>query len=183
MNLSRDNSIYPLVIYKGWQCLVRPVLYPDGNPGLVLEDIDDGSPVATCTVNLPTQTPKKILNMFKGCFAVQPYEDFRTKYGSDTTGSSDIDSEFFVFIKDYSENEGMLDTLLKANIIEHFKYYVDDEEGCPIDALEYADGSFYANSGYIDEIPFVRVCHNELKEQFKKLYNVRVNETRVPVLT
>ena len=163
MNLFRDNSTYPLVIYKGWQCLVRPVLYPDGNPGLVLEDMHDGSKVATCTVNLPEELFWQI-EMLKDCFPSQPYEVFRTKHGSDTTGSSDIDSEFFVFIKDYSENEGMLDTLLKASVIEHFRYFTG-LEGHPITVLE-----THTSSGYVDEIPFMRICHDELKEQFKKLY-------------
>jgi len=146
MNLSKDNSIYPLVIYKGWQCLVRPVLYPDGNPGLVLEDIDDGSPVATCTVNLPIQMIK-ITEMLE--------EDFPLLL-NDHDNSSNIQ---FVFIKDYSENEGMLRTLQEAGIVDHPIY---GNYGVP--------NCIYASSGYIEQVPFQYICHNELIEEFGKLY-------------
>ena len=141
MNLFRDNSTYPLVIYKGWQCLVRPVLYPDGNPGLVLEDMHDGSKVATCTVNLPEQMIE-ITDILE--------ED---GYEYVATGAT------LVFIKDYSENEGMLRTLQEAGI-------VDD----PIFGRYGVPRCIYASSGYIKQIPFQYICHTELLETFKKLY-------------
>ena len=146
MNLSKDNSIYPLVIYKGWQCLVRPVLYPDGNPGLVLEDIDDGSPVATCTVNLPTQRTK-IINYLSG-------ED-----GCLETYPQDANQHLFVFIKDYSENEGMLKLLVTEGIID-FPYY--DKNGIPLEV--------YGMRG-LTRIPFLYVCHASLIQAFNQLYD------------
>lgn len=141
MNLFRDNSTYPLVIYKGWQCIVRPVLYSDGNPGLVLEDIDDGSAVATCTVNLPEQMVTLAESI---------------GYGAKLDVPTDT---LFVFIKDYSENEGMLKLLQEQGI-------VDD----PVYGMYGIPRCMYGSSGYIEQIPFQYICHDGLKEQFEKLY-------------
>jgi len=153
-----NNSIFPLVIFKDYQCKVRPVLYPEGNPGLVLEDAIDGSAVATATVNLPVQL-MKITDMLKDTFPVQPYEVFHDKYGSD------IDNKLYVFIKDYSENEGMLETLLKAGVVNHYMQFADSEP-CEI----------FASSGYIEQVPFVYVCHASLIQAFNQLYAETASE-------
>ena len=131
MNLFRNNSTYPLVIYKGWQCIVRPVLYSDGNPGLVLEDIDDGSAVATCTVNLPEQMVTLAESI---------------GYGAKLDVPTDT---LFVFIKDYSENEGMLKLLQEQGI-------VDD----PVYGMYGIPRCMYGSSGYIEQIPFQYICHD-----------------------
>lgn len=42
------------VRFKQWDCIVRKRQYDNGRPALQLIDADDGSPIATATVNLPT---------------------------------------------------------------------------------------------------------------------------------
>ncbi|WP_205679000.1 hypothetical protein [Aquisphaera insulae] len=41
------------VRFKSWDCLVQKRQYGNGRPALQLIDADDGSPIATATVNLP----------------------------------------------------------------------------------------------------------------------------------
>ncbi|HMQ30393.1 MAG TPA: hypothetical protein PKD53_06665 [Chloroflexaceae bacterium] len=72
------------VTFQGWKCRVVRASY--GNTGriaLPLYDVEDGSPVATATVNMPEL-------------------------------SLALDE---VVIKNYSENEGMLDLLMAEGII------------------------------------------------------------------
>ena len=69
--------------YKEWNCLLQEGQYPGGRVALFLTDEDDGEPVSTCTVNIPS------------C-ALDDNE---------------------VLIKDYSENEGMVDFLVKEKIV------------------------------------------------------------------
>lgn len=70
--------------FKKWKCSVNPATYNNGRKAILLWDYQDGSPVATATVNLP----------YAPC------------------------NNNEVYIKDYSENEGMTETLINANIIE-----------------------------------------------------------------
>ena len=58
--------------------------YSNGRTAMTLIDVEDGLPIATCTVNVPDapQTP------------------------------------FEVFIKNWSENKGMVDALVEAGVIE-----------------------------------------------------------------
>jgi hypothetical protein len=72
------------IIFKKWKCSVNLAHYTNGRRAILLWDYQDGSPVATATVNL----------VFAKC---EPDE---------------------VFIKNYSENEGMTDTLIENEIIE-----------------------------------------------------------------
>lgn len=41
------------VRFRGWDCLVEKRCYSNGRPALQLIDAEDGSPIATATVNLP----------------------------------------------------------------------------------------------------------------------------------
>lgn len=41
------------VRFKGWDCIVEKRQYENGRPALQLIDAEDGSPIATATVNLP----------------------------------------------------------------------------------------------------------------------------------
>lgn len=72
------------VRFKQWDCLVRKRQYDNGRSALQLIDAEDGSPIATATVNLPDEPLGQNL----------------------------------VFIKDYSENEGMLDALVAAGVVQ-----------------------------------------------------------------
>ena len=127
-----NNSSLPSVIFKDWQCTVRPVLYPDANPGLVLEELD-GSPVATATINLP-EWNKDLL----GYFGDKNNLEF-------VTGA-----KLFCFIKNYSENEGMLKVLIDANIVH--------------------DLGLHVNSGYIEDIPVCEIIDPLLNEAYNELY-------------
>ena len=73
------------VKFKEWNCKVIKCNYVTGHLALKLVDVEDGSPIATASVNLPATT--------------------------------DI-SEGYVYIKDWSENEGMLKALTEAGIVE-----------------------------------------------------------------
>lgn len=72
------------VRFKQWDCIVRKRQYDNGRPALQLIDAEDGSPIATATVNLPD-------------LPAGPNQ---------------------VFIKDYSENVGMLDALVAAGVVK-----------------------------------------------------------------
>ena len=72
------------VKFKQWTCNVNFAKYVNGRPAIMLSDIEDGSPVAKATINIP---------------------------------EIELDNNE-VIIKDYSENEGVLDVLLNAGIIE-----------------------------------------------------------------
>ena len=71
--------------FKTWDCELKMSRYTENDRiALRLDDVNNGSPIATVTVNLPDE-----------------------KLECDE-----------VFIKDYSKNEGMLDTLLDNGVIE-----------------------------------------------------------------
>ena len=72
------------VKYKKWNCNLFRSVYFNERVALILSDADDGSSVATCTVNL----------------------------------TDEILAENEVFIKDYSENKGMLNFLIAEGIIK-----------------------------------------------------------------
>lgn len=72
------------VNFSGFECVVKKAQYGNGRTALRLIDVEDGSPVAVATVNLP-----------------------------------DVELEADeVLIKTYSENAGMLETLIDAGVIE-----------------------------------------------------------------
>jgi len=71
------------VTFKQWDCILQKRTYPNKRTALQLIDSEDGSPVATATVNFPDEP----LNNDE------------------------------VLIKDYSENEGMYQSLVDAKVI------------------------------------------------------------------
>ena len=77
------------VKFKKWNCIVEKKQYINGRIALMLTDEETGEPVATASVNI---------------------EEYRM---------SDRSKKDHTFIKDYSENEGMLEALIKAGIVEH----------------------------------------------------------------
>lgn len=72
------------VRFRYWVCVVQKGQYGNGRPALKLIDAEDGSPIATATVNLPD-----------------------VPLGTNQ-----------VAIKDYGENEGMLQALTEAGIVK-----------------------------------------------------------------
>jgi len=111
-----DVRKFPQVLFKTWLCRVIPGFYKDGNVALSLVDVDDGSPVATATVNIPAE--QELLDSYR-------------------VWNEDMLPEIKVplFIKDWSENQGMLQALLDANIISRdktFEYAMTGYERAPI---------------------------------------------------
>ncbi len=72
------------VHFRHWVCVIRKCEYGNGRVALKLVDAEDGSPIATATVNLPD-----------------------VPLGKNQ-----------VLIKNYSENEGMLDALVAAGVVK-----------------------------------------------------------------
>jgi hypothetical protein len=72
------------VRFRGWDCIIQKQRYENGRPALRLVDAEDGSPIATATVNLP-EVP------------AAPNQ---------------------VFIKDHSENGGLLAALTGAGVVK-----------------------------------------------------------------
>lgn len=75
---------YPEVQFRNWRCRVEEGRYANGRIALQLRDAEDGSSIATASVNLPDE----------------PLGDGE------------------VFVKSYSENEGMLQALESAGIVQ-----------------------------------------------------------------
>lgn len=82
---------FKTVKFREWNCRISFDRYLNNRIAIQLYDLEDGSPVATATVNIPDL-------------------DFLNKDE--------------VIIKDYSENEGMLEALINADIISKPLYYV-----------------------------------------------------------
>jgi len=72
-----------IVTFRNWNCKLHFRKYGNDRTALILTDVEDGSPVATATINIPEFPLAKE----------------------------------YVIIKDYSENEGMLDALMKAGVV------------------------------------------------------------------
>jgi len=124
-----DIRKFPSVFFQNWSCRVIPALYMNNVPALQLREIDDGTPIATASVNL------------------EEYENYVLSLmhpDGYPTG------EQFTFIKDWSENQGILSALTKAKIVSE-----------PVEIV---------SSGYIEEIPLVKVINEELSDE---LYNLR----------
>ena len=79
--MNTPMPIHPLVLFRDWQCIVIPHLYPNGAPGLHFEEASSGEPIATASVNLPEK-------------AIQHVKD----------------EYLVVWIKHWSENQGVLET-------------------------------------------------------------------------
>ena len=87
-----DIRKFPSVLFKNWSCRIVPAIYMNNILALQLKDIDDGSPIATATINL------------------EEHETAVTLLIKDT-------GTCYTFIKCYSENEGMLKALVDAKIV------------------------------------------------------------------
>lgn len=74
--------------FKNWDCEILKLRYPNNRPALQLVDAESFEPIATATVNVPDY-------------------DF-----------DNLDEKTHVLIKDYSENEGMLQALIEQKIVE-----------------------------------------------------------------
>jgi hypothetical protein len=71
-----------------WDCVIRGQRYRDGQPAWQAYDAEDGAPVATITVNMAD------------------YGHIMPEDGSE------------IFVKNYSENEGILEQLVEQGIVE-----------------------------------------------------------------
>uniref|UniRef100_A0A6M3IWQ2 Uncharacterized protein n=2 Tax=viral metagenome TaxID=1070528 RepID=A0A6M3IWQ2_9ZZZZ len=83
--------------FRQWNCEIRRMYYGNNRTAIRLVDANDGSPTATASVNITghSKSEWKTLAEFCGCTPDQ-----------------------LVFIKDYSENEGMLDALVSQGIVK-----------------------------------------------------------------
>ena len=77
--------------YDDGAIVVSGTVYADGNPCILIKGAEDDAPVAKATVNIPHVTDIPVKKTGR-----QP-----------------------VLIKDYSENEGVLKTLVDAGIVNH----------------------------------------------------------------
>ena len=75
--------------YDNGAIVVSGTVYADGNPCILINGAEDDAPVAKATTNIPHEMSIPV---------------------NKTRGQA-------VLIKDYSENEGVLETLMKAGII------------------------------------------------------------------
>ena len=106
------------VQFKDWRCVLYLASYSDGNTALSMYDTEDGSAIACVSLNLVPVEPEL------------------------------LDDRALIYLKDYSENEGMLDLLIKEGIVER--------------------AGRYRQSGYI-EAPLVRIIDPELVAEIKYL--------------
>ena len=118
-----DIREFPQVLFQSWLCRVVPAMYNNKVLALQLKDIDDGSPIASATVNLDQHAHILLSEMSKGhCI--------------------------LTFIKDYSENEGMLKALVDAQVV------VDTGIRAPLNHVE---------------VPVVELAHDKLEEAYLQM--------------
>ena len=125
-----DIRKFPSVLFKNWSCRIVPAIYMNNIIALQLKDIDDGSPIATATTNLEDYE-EKVLQAIKS------------------------NGKCYTFIKDWSENQGMLSTLINMKIVSE-----------PVT---------HVSSGYIDDIPLVEVINEELTDEWFNLVEEKLN--------
>ena len=118
-----DIREFPQVLFKTWLCRVVPAMYSNKILALQLKDVDDGSPIASATVNLEEHAHVLLSEMSKG-------------------------NAILTFVKDYSENEGMLKALVDAQVV--------------------VDTGIKAPSGYV-EVPVVELAHDKLEKAYLNL--------------
>ena len=113
-----DIRNFPQVLFKSWLCRVVPDKYTNTHSlALTLKEIDTGEPIATATINMIDDDAQALINQY------YDYEHIP------------------VYIKDYSENQGMLVALQEAGVVSNV---VD-----------------YYYSGYV-RVPLVIVTNQEL---------------------
>ena len=117
-----DIRNFPQVLFKSWLCRVVPTKYTNnGSLALTLKEVDTGEPIATATINMIDDDAQALIDKHFG------YEQIP------------------VFIKDYSENQGMLVALQEAGVVS--------------DVVE------YFHSGYI-RVPLVILTNQKLINWF-----------------
>ena len=114
----------PCVLFQGFHCRVIPGVYNNNIISLQLKEVDDGSPIATATTNL-------------------------VEYTSQMTHCIQQTEKCLTFIKNYSENSGILDALIKTNIV--------------------SEPLTYVSSGYVTHIPIVEVIDTNLNKEWLDL--------------
>ena len=125
-----DIRKFPSVLFKSWSCRVIPSIYMhDDTLALMLKDIDDGSPIATASVN-----------MSQDIFCSAMLSQYQNN------------DKALLYIKDYSENEGMLDALVQAKIVSE-----------PITVID---------TGYV-EFPLVYCINDALNDEYFLQLGVR----------
>ena len=125
-----DIREFPQVLFKTWLCRVVPAMYNNKILALQLKDIEDGSPIATATVNLEEHAHVLLSEMSKG-------------------------NAILTFVKDYSENEGMLKALVDAQVV--------------------VDTGIKAPSGYV-EVPVVELAHDKLEKAYLNMLDDALNK-------
>jgi hypothetical protein len=115
------------VQFKDWRCVISLRSYGDGNTALSLYDADDGMAVSCVSVNL-VPVERELL-----------------------------EDRALIYLKDYSENEGMLDLLIEEGIVERT--------------------GRTRQSGYI-EAPLVRIIDPELVAEINQQGQVCVDCNR-----
>ena len=131
-----DIREFPQVLFKTWLCRVVPAMYNNKILALRLIDIEDGSPIAMATVNLEEHAHVLLSEMSKG-------------------------NAILTFVKDYSENEGMLKALVDAQVV--------------------VDTGIKAPSGYV-EVPVVELAHDKLEKAYLNMLDDALNKDMVQKL-
>jgi hypothetical protein len=121
-----DIRNFPQVLFKSWLCRVVPTRYTNtGSLALMLKEVDTGESIATATINM--------------------VDDYAQEQMKESLIEWNIEEGIPVYIKDYSENQGMLVALQEAGIVS--------------DVIDYYD------SGYV-RVPLVYVMNKELVEWY-----------------
>ena len=93
-----DIRNFPQVLFKSWLCRVVPDKYTNTKSlALTLKEVDTGEPIATASINMIDDDAMELSNKHQ-IVGVHPYN-------------------ITVYIKDYSENQGMLVALQEAGVV------------------------------------------------------------------
>ena len=134
-----DIRNFPQVLFQSWLCRVIPTVYSNnGSLGLMLKEVDTGESIAVATINMTHDDYAMELSNKHQIVGVHPYN-------------------ITVYIKDYSENQGMLVALQKAGIVS--------------DVIEYVE------SGYITA-PLVYILNESIIDWFTD--EIQLNEVMIP---
>jgi len=129
-----DIRNFPQVLFKSWLCRVVPDKYRNTNSlALTLKEVDTGEPIATASINMVDDDAQALIDKHFG------YEQIP------------------VFIKDYSENQGMLVALQEAGVVS--------------DVVDYYD------SGYV-RVPLVIVTNQQIIDW----YTCFINTSLTPII-
>jgi hypothetical protein len=98
MYITQEKIMINELAFKDWNCKIVYGYYTDRNKMIALKDKETQEPIATCTVNMPEQMKQleDALGDIKGWDKIKPT---------------------LVFIKDYSENKGMIKALEEAGML------------------------------------------------------------------